>query len=122
MPIAELSISVRSVLNHYKKRGFLTEYQQESLGLYKEYLQHQNFTLTPSLEELIPQVHPARIVGEVVEGLIFYSGEHARCQQICYVPICLLFMEIFKNYSFLKYTYNTHYEHYTKFADTCIPS
>lgn len=33
--------------------------------VFKEDLQHQNLILLPSLEELIPQVHPARVVSKI---------------------------------------------------------
>ncbi len=37
--------------------------------VFKDELQHQNLILPPSLEELIPQVHPARVVSQVVDTL-----------------------------------------------------
>ena len=37
--------------------------------VFKDQLQHQNLIFPPSLEELIPQVHPARVVSQVVDNL-----------------------------------------------------
>lgn len=40
-----------------------------SKPVFKDYAQHQGMLLPPSLEELIPQNHPVRVVNSVLEGL-----------------------------------------------------
>jgi len=37
--------------------------------VFKGDFQHQNLILPPSLEELIPQVHPVRVVSQIVDSL-----------------------------------------------------
>ena len=53
---------------HFKSRRplFLC---RKTKKVFKEDLQHQNLILPPSLEELITQVHPARVVSKVVDSL-----------------------------------------------------